>query len=543
MQHHTDLDCVIVGYNDLDFSQVEQRHRETAEHSGAYNHVVTNSVRYRGQRVAYMELLNRVMAEATGQRPQLHVCELPNLGVYQLASFLRQRDYSVGIVNFFNEQKQRFVELLAQSPRAVAITTTFYTDNEPIADIIKFIRRHNAETKIVVGGPHVSNLCSVYDPLTLNFVLKEIGADFYVNDSQGELTLSRIVEGLRGGQATDFAGIPNLIYSPDGKDFVSTARAAENNDMDENSVKWDYFEKSEYVPTAQMRTARSCAFNCAFCRYPIVAGPLNLTSLDVLERDMSVLRAAGVKNLVFIDDTFNVPLPRFKDLCRMMIRNRFDFDWFSYFRCSNSDEEAFDLMQESGCKGVFLGVESGDQQILNNMNKFAKVERYESGIRALTERGIVSFVSIIVGFPGETVESVQRTRDFIERTAPTFYRMELYWHDEKVPIHARAAEFGIRGRGYSWQHNTMDWRRASELIIEMYRSIKNSVVLPIYMFDFWSIPYLVGRGIPIPRIVDFAKGAQELLLPGLDDREVDTSEQERRLVSLFTPAGESERAA
>jgi len=40
----------------------------------------------------------------------------------------------------------------------------------------------------------------------------------------------------------------------------------------------------------------------------------------------------------------------------------YGFNWFSYFRCSNSDEEAIDLMARSGCKGVFLGIESGSPE-------------------------------------------------------------------------------------------------------------------------------------------------------------------------------------
>src|SRR5580692_8915848 len=77
---------------------------------------------------------------------------------------------------------------------------------------------------------------------------------------------------------------------------------------------------------------------------------------------------------VFVDDTFNVPLPRFKKLLRMMIDKAWGFEWISFFRCSNADEEAFDLMARSGCIGVFLGIESGDQTILEYMDKHAKVE-------------------------------------------------------------------------------------------------------------------------------------------------------------------------
>src|SRR5205085_10332281 len=183
----------------------------------------------------------------------------------------------------------------------------------------------------------------------------------------------------------------------------------EDNDMDENSVDWSRFEREFYTPGVQIRTARSCAFSCSFCKYPAMAGRLNLTSLPVVERELRMLNDAGVKHLVFIDDTFNVPLPRFKDLCRLMIDNKFDFEWYSFFRCSNSDDQAFDLMYKSRCKGVFLGIESGDPTVLVNMNKFAKVDRYKYGIRMLKERGITTFASIIVGFPGESEETVKNT--------------------------------------------------------------------------------------------------------------------------------------
>ena len=53
---------------------------------------------------------------------------------------------------------------------------------------------------------------------------------------------------------------------------------------------------------------------------------------------------------------FNVPIGRFKELCRMMIRNNFDFQWFTFFRCSAArDTEIYDLMQASGCRATDRG--------------------------------------------------------------------------------------------------------------------------------------------------------------------------------------------
>ncbi|OAD24140.1 radical SAM domain-containing protein [Candidatus Thiomargarita nelsonii] len=534
MARYDNLDCIIIGYNDIGFQVVENNLRKMQAYSGTYRQLKTNSVYFRGVRTPYMDVLNQILKETTGQDRHFHVCELPSLGVSYLKSFLRKRQFKVEIINFFNYEKDRLLDLLVQSPSAVAITTTFYVDNSPIIDIINFVRHHSPQTKIIVGGPHIYNICSGYDSKTQHLNFKRIGADIYVYDSQGETTLSYILRELRNQKKQNFSDIPNLIYTFDNNTFHRTKRMIESNDMDENSVEWRYFRREFYTPTTQTRTARSCAFKCSFCQYPVVAGPLNFTSLKVVEDELKMFHASGVKNIIFIDDTFNVPLRRFKEICRMMIRYKFDFNWFSYFRCSHSDDETFDLMRDSGCKGVFLGIESGDQTILNNMNKFAKIDKYKYGIHKLKERGITTFVSIIVGFPGETEETLRNTINFLEESSPAFYRAELYYYAKKTPIHKHAEKHGLIGEGYSWKHNSMDWKVASNMVELMYKTIRGSVVLPSYMFYFWAIPYLMGKGISLEQITGFTSIAQEMLVQSFNNDKIpETSEQERRLASIF----------
>jgi p-methyltransferase len=217
----------------------------------------------------------------------------------------------------------------------------------------------------------------------------------------------------------------------------------------------------------------------------------------------------------------------------LIIKKGYSFDWYSFFRCSNTDDEAFDLMAMSRCKGVFLGIESGDENILKGMNKFANIERYKYGIRKLKERGIITFASIIVGFPGETEQSVRNTTEFLEDTCPDFYRAELYYHYSDVPIHKQADVYGIHGAGYSWKHNTMDWRRAAELVQTMYKTISGPAVYPAYMFDFWSIPYLRGKGLTIDQITGFTRIAQEILVNSFGESVPDASRQEDQLLTLF----------
>jgi radical SAM PhpK family P-methyltransferase len=532
---HDGLDCIVVGHNDVDFRMVQDFMEQTRQRSAACKDLEANSVRMRGERVTYMTLLNRTMAAATGRDPGLNVCELPHLGSCTLTSYLRKRSFNVEHINFYNSGKQRLASLLTSRPTPVAITTTLYVSDEPIAEVVGYVRRHNPDAPIIVGGPRINNVCAEYDEPTQDFLLEGMGADVYIKHPEGEETLARVVERLRDGGRT-LTDIPNLILPQRGGGFIRTGSEGEHNDLNADAVDWNSFDTSLYVPTVQIRTARSCAFHCAFCRYPIMAGQLHLASIETVERDLRMLHEAGVKNLVFIDDTFNVPLPRFKNLLRMMIKNQFDFNWFSFFRCANSDPECFSLMRDSGCTGVFLGIESGDNQMLGYMNKAADINRYREGIRALKANGILTFAALIVGFPGETRQSALNTMAFLEDACPDFYRTEIYYHYGNVPIAQQAERFGITGAGYSWTHKSMDWQEAADLLQEMYSTVKGPRVLPGYMFDFWSIPYLTGKGVSIAQLKRFTEKAQPWLVDGFSGGPADPTPYERELADVFATA-------
>lgn len=525
------LDCVQIGYYQASFEETFAMAEQSSQHSGFWHVLKQNSVLTGNRRLTYMELLNRVLKQATGKDPNLNVARLPNLASCYLYSFLTRRGFHVEVVNSINHDEARLIELLESKPRAVAISTTFYVDPKPIADTVAFIRRWNEETTIIVGGPFVAKLCKMNDPSGQDFLFKSMGADIYVNEPQGESTLARILAELRSADP-NLATIGNLIHRS-GDKWNRTAPQAENNNLDENSIDWSLFDPSYLGPTVQTRTSRSCSFRCSFCNYPEMAGALSLSGLDTIEREMQRLRDKGVRQLVFIDDTFNVPLPRFKSICRMMIKNRFDFRWFSYFRCANSDLEAFDLMAESGCTGVFLGVESGDDSVLGTMDKFSSVKKLSAGIGELNKRDIVTFGSFIVGFPGETDATVENTIRFIEDTNPRFYRAELWYADPLTPIWKRRDELGIRGGGYSWKHHTMDWKQAAQWSTTIYDRIRESAVLPVYDFDFWCIPYLMGQGISVDQLKQFASGATRLLVRSSENRPFDSRPAEAELVEIF----------
>jgi radical SAM PhpK family P-methyltransferase len=335
-------------------------------------------------------------------------------------------------------------------------------------------------------------------PEELEFLLEStIGADFYVNSSQGETALVNIIDALKNNKPLD--SIYNIYYkTADG--IKTTPVMREDNHISENMVEWDLFKNDvgEYV---NIRTAISCPFSCSFCGFPQHAGRYQTSPVEEIEKELIALDKIGtVRDVHFIDDTFNIPAPRFKEILRMMIKNKFHFKWHSYFRCQYADREMVELMRGSGCEGVFLGIESGNNQVLKNMNKAAYTDKYFKGIELLKEYGIVTFGNFIIGFPGETDETVRDTIAFIETGGLDFFRAQLWYCEPITPIWKQKEVYDIRGESFEWSHATMDSRGACDLVEKIFFTVKNAIWVPQYNFDFDTFWRLYHRGMSIEQI-------------------------------------------
>jgi p-methyltransferase len=499
---------------------------------GNYRWGRTQSIGYQNKRITFLELLNHVIERVTGQQSRLHVAASPHLGSYYLASYLRKRSINAEIVNFFNYDREKFKTLLQQGPGAVAITTTYYLSITPIIEIVNFIRSINSSVPIIVGGPRIVHICLDFSVKGQDSLFAQIGADIYVDETQGESTLSKICSQLKT-QNPSLETIPNIIYTRDGKNFQRTPKQTENNDMNENSIDWALFPKADLEPMVNMRTARSCPFKCAFCRYHILGGKYTLMNLESLNIELKYLHSIGVNYLMFIDDTFNIPVNRFKEFCRMLIKNKYNFKWFSYFRCSHADEEAVQLAAESGCTGVFLGLESGDQGVLNAMNKAVTVEQYSYGIKLLKQCGIIVCASVIIGHPGENQQTARKTIEFLMETQPDYYSTQVYFHDPKAPIAEKSDQYKIEGKHYAWKHKGMDWQEASDIIDEALETITGSAIVPAPSYNLEAIAYLMSKGISLDTIKSFTGIASEMLVKSIRNPSPDFSVQEQKLKNLF----------
>lgn len=421
-----------------------------------------------------------------------------NAAIAYLGTFLHRRGFSFDYINYIEDEYDLFVEKLNnKNIESVAISTTYCLDNETVKKLVKLVRDIDPTVKIILGGPHIANLLKyTNDKEILNIMLRRISADFYVNSFQGETALVNILLSLRG--ELPIHQVANIYYRSE-DNYISTETYEEDNKLEENMVDWSLFADrvSEVVP---VRTAISCPFSCAYCNHPINAGAYRFVSVEAIEKELdSIKNIQNIRYIDFVDDTFNVPQKRFKDILRMIIRNKYNFKWFSYIRCQFIDDETVRLMKESGCMGSMLGIESGSQEMLNTMNKLVTVEELKRGVDLLNHYNIPTAALFFIGFPGETQDTVNQTIRFIEDIKPTFYDTRPWFYDPRTPISKQSSKYGIKGFMHKWSHNTMNSSMAEQLVKETISSIKNSMQAK---YTAPQIDKLLSSGLTIEQIYE-----------------------------------------
>lgn len=490
MKKKKSIDCIIIGNNQMNFEQYVLDLKSMGEKSGAFRDLNLSYYEEGGIPYSCTDYYNHyVLGEG---KSNVSYDNILSATITYLGSYLNRHSISFEFINSFQEGKDELLQMLENYEiGSLVITTTFYVSVLPILEIMSFLKENAKNTQILIGGPFINTQFRVQDEDSYSYLLKKIDADVYINTTQGEHALALAIQAIKNDESLE--GIDNIIYR-NNDEFVYNLFENEQNSLCDNPVDWELFESKKHE-MAMVRTVISCPFSCSFCSFPEHAGAYQYMDADSVIKELNGLeKHSNVKSITFIDDTFNVPMERYKQLLNKMNQHRFQFKWNCNFRCQYADEASIALMKATGCEGVFLGIESGSDTILKNMNKQATVEAYKQGIALLKKYDITTYASFILGFPGETEETVWETIDFIEEVQPDFYRVQLWYYDTMTPIANQAQKYGLKNSQFEWAHNTMDAPEAAKWIDYIHGKIKTSVWLPQNNFDYPGIFNLMNRG-------------------------------------------------
>jgi radical SAM superfamily enzyme YgiQ (UPF0313 family) len=194
----------------------------------------------------------------------------------------------------------------------------------------------------------------------------------------------------------------------------------------------DYFNPNAPFPMVTLISSRGCPFRCSFCVYPqtFTGRKFRFRSIDNIldEMEFVVREFPEAKSIFFEDDTLTANKKRCMEFADGIIQRGLKIPWVANSRI-DPDLETMLKIKEAGCRELCVGFESGDQEVLNSMKKGIRMDRMLQFMEDAKKAGIFIHGCFMVGFPGETLESIKRTIDWAIRLNPDtvqFYPVMVY---------------------------------------------------------------------------------------------------------------------
>lgn len=371
----------------------------------------------------------------------------PNLGLLSLATIAQEKDYNTIYYDTQVDQfsTKTFIEdLIDLEPYVVGLSCN--SDNIfEVKRLISIIRNTIPRTKIILGGPHVSAMPEK--------VLSETNADVIVR-GEGEMTLLDLMAHFIKNEKT-LADIPGIFYFENDR-TVQTPPRTFISDLDILPIPDRNMLVDPQQYSGNLISGRGCPYHCAFCFEGTTGNTYRALSAERTMNEIALLvDEFKYPYFSFADDTFIANRRRAREVCEMIIDRYGEYPPFGWYCEGRVDilsghPELLQLMKRAGLVRIQIGVESGDQEILDLYDKKITLEQIEQVVSACVKADIVSiFANFIIGGPFETEARVERSIDFARHLcdlAPG--RMECYsTYLSPFPgtgIYENPAKFGLR---------------------------------------------------------------------------------------------------
>ncbi len=321
----------------------------------------------------------------------------------------------------------------------VLFTSTVGFSND--VQLAQQMKNARPDLKICFVGPHVQTQPD--QSLRENEVI-----DFVV---RGEFDHA-VVEFAQG---RPLAGIQNVSYRQDGKIVHNPERPKlHTEELDALPFATEVYKRDLLIenynvpflkhPYVAFYTSRGCPALCTFCMWPqtLSGHAWRTRSVDnvVREFEQAAKLFPQAKEFYFDDDTFNIRKDRVLEISKRL--GRTGASWSCNARV-HSDYETLKAMADGGCRLLIVGYESGDPQILKNIKKGATVEMARTFAKNCKKVGLRVHGDFIIGLPGETRETIERTIEFAKELDPETIQVSLAHAMPGTELYTFAAENGF----------------------------------------------------------------------------------------------------
>ncbi len=351
---------------------------------------------------------------------------LPSLGIATVAgSVLELGDgYDVRVIDLNVENDENKVLESTFSDFQPDITGVSFTiQNTNRADeISRMAKEYNKSAMTIAGGPHVSLLENGVNTVQkTSFDVAVVG--------EADLTIQDMLK-------QDLAKVPGIVFKKEGKAITNPAREPIQNLDYLPMPAWHLFKLDQYkMPkllckksrVAPIETSRGCPFRCNFCSRNVFGMRYKYKSVERVLKEFQYMRECGFEEVHVMDDMFTMIRPRAQKICEMLAAEKNDIyiNIMNGIRVNSVDRKMLETMKAANVYRASFGAESGNQKVLDDIQKDIKVEDIPQCFKMCREVGIETLGYFILGFPADTEETMQDTIDIAKEADPDIAKVDI----------------------------------------------------------------------------------------------------------------------
>ncbi len=341
----------------------------------------------------------------------------PPLGLMYIASNLRYAGHEVKIVDAEVDDltlPQIMNEIMSFNPDVVGVGTAtpeFFLASK----ILEEVKSESKNIITIIGGPHPTVLPE-------EVLEKNNHIDFVVRH-EGEITSVELLNTIENNK--ELKTVAGISYRKHGSIVHNVNREL----IDVNKNPWparDLIDQKKYlhpIPRKGMcmmttvQSSRGCPNQCTFC-YRMFGHKVRFREPKLFVDEIEYcVDKYNIYSFSFVDDTFTLVKKRVIGICDEISSRGMDISWICWARANTLDKEMLSKMKKAGCIQLSMGVESGNQKILDGVKKGTTLEQYKEYYKLLKEFGFETRGSFMLGLPHETRESIRDTINFAKELA------------------------------------------------------------------------------------------------------------------------------
>jgi radical SAM superfamily enzyme YgiQ (UPF0313 family) len=285
------------------------------------------------------------------------------------------------------------------------------TSNAPrgyeLADMIH--KKSNA--RVIMGGMHVTTLPA-----------EAIRHADQVITGEGEKVILDVIEKRRREKIVEGIPIKNLDEVP----------------------YPDYSILKTPCEAANVISTRGCPYRCTFCTTSRMFAPYRQRSIDNVIGEIRMYKRMGFRYMNFEDDNFTADKERAKEICRRMIREGLTFKETFFFGRTDmaQDEELLQLLHDAHLTRVLIGIESLNQQALNDIHKGQNIQDIRDAAAACRKYKIRMIASIVLGLDADDKEDIRRSVQFAKDIGAYQLQPAILTPYPGTPVYEQMAKSG-----------------------------------------------------------------------------------------------------